>query len=123
MTSTVKPLAITLLLVAIDSGCAGTQSQSSQPAAARSSPRPASAAPTTKDGIYRGKGKVTKINEQAPSIELNHEDIPGLMPAMVMEFYVSDKSLLDKIKLGDTVNFQIEYKGGMEKIIALEKAK
>jgi Cu/Ag efflux protein CusF len=73
--------------------------------------------------MYTGKGKVTKINLQAPSVELDHEEIQGLMPAMVMEFYVTEKSLLDGIKVGDKVDFQIEYKGGTEKIMSIQKTK
>lgn len=76
-----------------------------------------------KDGDYTGKGKITKINNEIGSVEMDHEDIPGLMPAMRMEFYVSDKALLKGFMLDDRVDFTILYKGGTETITKIEKAK
>lgn len=78
---------------------------------------------TPKDGNYNGKGKVTKINPKLGSVELDHETIEGLMPAMRMEFYVSDKSLIDSLKVEDEVDFVIEYKQGTEKIVQIKKVK
>lgn len=73
------------------------------------------------DGLYPAKGTVTKINNELGSVELDHEDIPNLMPAMKMEFYVKDKAMLKPIAVGDAVNFTIEYKQGTEVIIAIGK--
>ena len=78
---------------------------------------------TPKDGKYNGKGKVTKINSQIGSVEIDHQTIEGLMPAMQMEFYVSDKSLLTDLNMGDEVDFVIEYKQGTEKIVQIKKVK
>lgn len=88
--------------------------------------RPATPAPTTgtpKDGNYNAKGKVTKINTQLGSVELDHEEIAGLMPRMIMEFYVKDKSLLNGLAVGDSVDFVIEYKHPGETITAIKKVK
>jgi Cu/Ag efflux protein CusF len=74
-----------------------------------------------KDGDYKGSGKVTKISSDPGSVEMDHGDIPGLMPAMRMEFFVSDKKLLDGISVGDDVDFTILYKGGTETITKLTK--
>ncbi len=41
-------------------------------------------------------------------IEIDHQEIKGLMPAMTMDFYVTDKSLLDGIKAGDHIDFTIQ---------------
>src|SRR5436309_3534695 len=49
---------------------------------------------------YPGTGVVVQINRREGWIELNHEEIKGLMPAMEMEFWVKDKSLLDKAAPG-----------------------
>ena len=110
----------------------------SQPAASNSaaaSPSRPTASPTTatpqavatsspiEDGDYPGKGTVTKINDTLGSVEMDHDDIPGLMPAMRMEFYVSDKKLLNGLKVGDPVEFTIRYKGGSETIVKLKKEK
>jgi Cu(I)/Ag(I) efflux system protein CusF len=56
---------------------------------------------------YPGTGVVGTINRQEGWIELNHEEIKDLMPAMQMEFNVKDKTLLDKVKTGDRVDFTI----------------
>lgn len=88
--------------------------------------RPATPAPTTgtpKDGNYNAKGKVTKINTQLGSVELDHEEIAGLMPRMIMEFYVKDKSLLNGLAVGDSVDFVIEYKHPGETITSIKKIK
>ena len=47
------------------------------------------------------------INRDEGWIEINHEEIKELMPAMQMEFNVKDKSLLDKVKVGQRVDFTI----------------
>ena len=47
------------------------------------------------------------INRDEGWIEINHEEIKELMPAMQMEFNVKDKSLLDNVKVGERVNFTI----------------
>lgn len=56
---------------------------------------------------YPGRGVVALINRDEGWIEINHEEIKGLMPAMQMEFNVKDKSLLDRAKVGDHVDFTI----------------
>ena len=76
-----------------------------------------------KDGNYPSKGKVTKINNELGSVELNHEEIVGVMPAMIMEFYVKDKSLLKGLEVGDNVDFVLEYKHPAETIVSIKKIK
>ena len=77
----------------------------------------------SKDGNYNGKGTVTKIDEKVGSVGLDHENIEGLMPAMQMEFYVTDKALLNGLTVGDKVDFVIEYKRGTEKVSRIDKTK
>lgn len=87
-------------------------------------PAPAQTAPPPiKDGNYPGKGTVTKIDLNMGSVDLNHENIEGLMPAMQMGFYVTDKALLKGLTVGEKVDFVIEYKGGRETINSIQKAK
>jgi Cu/Ag efflux protein CusF len=75
------------------------------------------------NGDYRGKAKVTKINVEGGSVGLDHEEIKDVMPAMEMEFFVSDKKLLKGLTNGDAVDFTLRYKDGQETIIAITKAK
>ena len=79
---------------------------------------PAAAVQTT---TYHGVGEVRSINAKQPSIEIDHEDIPNLMPAMTMEFYVKDQSLLDGIKPGDRIEFTMENGVGGLKITEIRK--
>lgn len=79
------------------------------------------ASKTPADGLYPGKGVVTKINNELGSVEIDHEDIPDLMPAMKMEFSVKNKTMLKPIAVGDAVTFTVEYKQGSEIIIAIGK--
>lgn len=60
---------------------------------------------------------------QLPSVELDHDDIPGVMPPMRMEFFVSDKKLLSGLAVGDRVEFVLRYKDRTETIVAIKKAK
>lgn len=75
----------------------------------------------TKIKTGSGKGVVTKINTELGSVELNHEEIKGMMPAMQMEFYVSDKKMLDGLKIGDKVDFVLEDNAGAEQITSIVK--
>jgi len=45
------------------------------------------------------------------------------MPKMTMEFYVKEKAELEKLKVGDTVDFVLEDNAGVEQIISIKKAK
>jgi Cu/Ag efflux protein CusF len=82
---------------------------------------PATTTSVPKNGNYSGKGVVTKINLKDVSLEMDHEEIVGLMPAMRMEFFVREKAELEKLKLGDKVEFIIEYKDGQENIVSVKK--
>lgn len=83
---------------------------------------PVPSSSTIENADYPGKGKVTKINLELGSVELDHEEIKGVMPAMRMEFYVSDKKLLEDLNGGDNVEFTLRYKDGTETITSIKKA-
>ncbi len=68
---------------------------------------PAGFPPPVMDKPYPATGVVVQINRPEGWIEINHDEIKDLMPAMQMEFWVRDKSLLDKVKPGDRVDFTI----------------
>jgi len=86
------------------------------------SPTPVPRASVPKDGEYSGKGLVTKINPELGSVELDHEEIKDMMPAMRMEFFVSDKKLLNGLNVGDKVDFVIRYKDPTETIVSIKRA-
>ena len=106
-----------LVLAAFDCG----KNTATKPARTDSAtPVPTTSVP--KNGNYSGKGVVTKINLKDGSVEMDHGEIVGLMPAMRMEFFVREKAELEKLKLGDKVEFVIEYKDGQENIVSIKKA-
>ncbi|MCU0237901.1 MAG: copper-binding protein [Pyrinomonadaceae bacterium] len=70
---------------------------------------------------FNGVGVVTKINMELGSVELDHEEIKGLMPKMIMEFFVKQPEKLKALKLGDKVEFVLEDKAGAEIITELKK--
>lgn len=68
---------------------------------------PAGFPPPVMNRPYPGNGVVVMINRDEGWIEINHGEIKELMPAMQMEFNVKDKSLLDRTKVGERVDFII----------------
>jgi len=70
---------------------------------------------------YSGVGVVKGLNPKVPSIEIDHDEIKDLMPAMQMEFHVKDKSLLDGLAVEDKIEFTVEYGVGGMKITAIKK--
>jgi protein SCO1/2 len=72
---------------------------------------------------YPGRGVITIVNVKEGWVEINHEDIQGLMPAMQMEWWVKDRALLRNVKVGDKVEFVVVETGHGEFITELKRAK
>jgi Cu(I)/Ag(I) efflux system protein CusF len=70
---------------------------------------------------YEGVGVVKGIYTKGPAIEIDHQDINGLMPAMQMEFPVTDPNLLNGIAVNDRIDFTIEAAKGQMKVVAIKK--
>jgi Cu/Ag efflux protein CusF len=84
--------------------------------------KPISVAPPAIVGKpYRGKGVVKLINQKEGWIEIDHEAIPDLMPAMEMEWTVKNSSLLKKVKVGNKVEFTVIETGKGEVITEISK--
>jgi len=59
-------------------------------------------------GAHRGQGTVTAVNPKAGQIELDHAPMPSIQwPAMKMTFKVENTALLDGLKPGDAVAFEM----------------
>ena len=116
---------VLLVLFALLAALSGAACSSSNPnfASNRPTPTPLKTPYRPKNGDYPGHGKITKINNELGSVELDHEDIPDVMPAMKMEFFVTDKAMLKGLKVGDSANFTLRYKDDQEYIVAISKAK
>ena len=63
---------------------------------------------TGSEKLYEVRGKVVAVNPAKPAVTLDHEDIPGLMKAMQMEFAVEDAKLLEGVKVGDQVQGRLK---------------
>lgn len=70
---------------------------------------------------YPIKGKVVAVDTAKPSVKLDHEDIPGLMKAMQMEFAVENAKVVEGLKAGDQVQGQLKVESGKHTITKLEK--
>ena len=70
---------------------------------------------------YQGTGVVKLINLKEGWIEINHEEIKGLMPAMEMEWSVTNRSLLKSVRVGDKVDFTVVETGKGEYITSLKR--
>jgi Cu/Ag efflux protein CusF len=114
-----------MILAAILCVSCGQQPQIEKPAAP--SPPPAVTAtpvqyPSPVIGQpYEGTGVVTLINLKEGWIEIRHEEIKGLMAAMEMEWWVTDRSLLKSVRVGDRVDFTVVETGKGEFITKLKK--
>jgi Cu/Ag efflux protein CusF len=119
---------VSILLAATVCGCSEQAANTTNPISAKpistaslpaATPVPTASVP--KNGDYDGKGVVTKINLELGSVEMDHEEIKGVMPPMRMEFYVSDKKMLDGLTVGDKVDFVLRYKDHTETVVQNKK--
>lgn len=114
-----------LALSACQNNASTTVNANKTASANTATPSPSVAATTPSTGIKtaEGTGVVTKIDMNLGSVELNHDEIKGMMPAMLMEFYVADKKELEPLKVGDKVTFTLEDNKGAERITKISKIK
>lgn len=94
---------------------------SNAPTNTSNTPTPAGPAAAVQPNSYHGEGVVTNVIPKAPAIEINHGDIEGLMPAMQMEFPVTDAKLLNGIAVNDRIEFTIETNAGEMRVAAIKK--
>ena len=99
----------------------GAPPTNKQSAAAAATPSGPAAAVQTNS--YHGAGVVKAVytNPKAPAIEIDHGEIAGLMPAMQMEFPVTDPKLLNGIAVNDQIDFTIEAAAGTMKVSEIKK--
>jgi protein SCO1 len=67
-----------------------------------------SAEPTNMVRSFLARGVVRELALERKAVIVRHEDIPGFMPKMTMEFDVRDTNELAGIKRGDAITFQVK---------------
>ncbi len=69
-------------------------------------------------------GEVRKVDKAAGKITIKHGPMPKFdMPPMTMAYRVKDKAMLDGLKSGDKIKFDVDGVGGEFTVLRLEKAK
>jgi Cu(I)/Ag(I) efflux system protein CusF len=114
---------VILIVCCLFSACSNAATTRNEDTSYRTPVPNATMAPQAREGDYPGVGTVTKINNELGSLELDHEEIPGLMPAMRMEFFITDKAMLNGLRVGDRVDFVLRHKASSETILSVTKAK
>ncbi len=66
---------------------------------------------------YRVEGVVREVQSEYGQVVIAHEDIPGLMPAMTMNFDVPDAKLLERLTPGQLIEFTLEFTGRSYRVI------
>jgi len=70
-------------------------------------------------GLYPGVGDVLEVDEELGQVVIAHEDIPGLMPAMTMNFDV-ESALFETLAPGQRISFQLSYTGRGYRVVEAE---
>ena len=76
---------------------------------------------------YAFKGKVEKVDQDAKTLTVSNEDIPGWMMAMTMTYGVDKETVLKEVKAGDQITATV-YEGDVKtlynvKVVPPEKKK
>lgn len=74
------------------------------------------------DTTHSAHGVVKRVDAVAGKVTIDHEDIPGLMMAMMMEFSVSDPDMLAQIVPEQSVDFRVRYENGRYVVTEIQPA-
>ena len=70
------------------------------------------------------EGEVRKVDKAAGKVTIKHGAIPKFdMPPMTMAYRVKDKAMLERLKPGDKIKFDVDGVGGEFTVLRLEKVK
>lgn len=79
---------------------------------------------TTSDKVAHGVGVIKSMDTKENTITLNHQAIKELnWPPMNMGFKVTDPMLLNGLKVGQKVTFELKTEGSKEIVTAIAPAK
>lgn len=120
-------LVLTVSLSAALGACGGRPAaESSAPVAGSTpSPRPETASsPVASPGTageYEIRGAITELAADRRSVTLDHEEIPGFMAAMKMQYRVAGPEVLTGLAPGDRVRGRLRVRGTDYVITSLER--
>lgn len=60
---------------------------------------------------YTARGTVHDVFAERGQVLIEHEDIPGLMPAMTMSFDVADQDVAARLRSGQMIEFELVFDG------------
>ena len=112
------PIIIICLTLVFVAACGRIESEQKPVPTATPASGPAAAVQSNQ---YHAEGVVKAINQKDSAIEIDHGDIEGLMPAMQMEFPVTDANLLNGLAVNDRIDFTVENATDGMKVIAIKK--
>ena len=118
---------LVLLLPVAFAACAGDSPRPvASPSTAASVNVPAAPAggttvPASGPATYEVRGVVKAVDHGRMTVKLDHEEIPGFMAAMEMEYKVRPHTLLDGITVGAAVEGRLEASGTDYTIVSLRK--
>lgn len=121
-----KRLALTLTVAVLGVALAACGKTGAEPTA----DAPVVAAPASGDtmaGMHmagatmaKGNGTVTAIDKTTGAVTIDHGPIAEAnWPAMEMEFKATPEALLDTLKVGDKVSFELKLGGGTGEVTAI----
>ena len=71
--------------------------------------------------VHKASGKVTKVDASQGTVTIAHGPVASMnWPSMTMAFKAKDKSILDKVKPGDQVEFSFVQSGKDHTITQVE---
>jgi Cu/Ag efflux protein CusF len=109
-----KVITLVVLQVALGLSCR-SQPQPGKTVAPTPNPSPQPIVMTAPPGFppavrgkpYPGIGIVKILNRKEGWVEIDHEEIKDLMPAMEMEFWIRNPALMNGVSVGDKVTFVV----------------
>jgi len=69
---------------------------------------------------YTGEGRVAGIKDDGHTLVVEHEEIPGYMPPMIMPLPVVDTSMTASLETGDAIQFRLAVFDDNARIVGLQ---
>ena len=107
-----------------------TASPAASPAAAPSTPAAATGEPIATSGgaakdnpvkQYNLRAKLAAFAPERQMATLDHEEIPGVLPAAKKEYNIANTAMLQGLAAGDEVTVRLEERAGTYVIVSLQK--